>query len=209
MSVDPVAQAVSFFAALPLAEKVEALAAAAIKVENDLERNGRGLGHPSDRPWDYQAVIVSEMLGLRWTTRDDQGALIDGGYPRSWFLKRAGLSLSDVEERLFVGSLAVVASASPENRFAGIIEGSELNPEEPAGLAVPVGISEHGPFAKMLQASGAYRKVFVGSFSFVDALSPDHFFSDRAFHGLCHVKKQFRYAQADIIVYAAGVEFPC
>jgi hypothetical protein len=209
MSAVPVEPAILSFAALPLSAKVEALAAAAIKVENDLESRGRrAFGHPGERPWDYREVVASEMLGLRWTGCNDQGALLSGGYSTSWFLMRAGVSLSDAEERFLRQYIAVAASAAPENRFAGIIDGYELNPQRPDGLATH-NIERYAPFAKMLQASKTYSKVFVGCFSFVDAQSRDLRFSDLEFAGFCYVKKQFRCAQADVIVYTAGVEFPC
>jgi len=122
MSAVPVEPAILSFAALSLSAKVKALAAAAIKVENDFETRGsRGLGHPGERPWDYREVIASEMLGLRWTGCNNQGALLSGGWSTSWFLRRAGVSLSDAEVRLLGQYIAVVASAAPENRFAGII----------------------------------------------------------------------------------------
>ena len=209
MTGDPIQEAISSFAALPLLEKIASLAAAAIKVEKDLEKNGRVLGHPGDRPSDYLEAVGSEMLGLRWTESIDEGALISGGCPAFLLLKRAGISLSAVEENVLVESIGVIASAAPENQFACIIDGHELNPDKPNGLAFPDAIRQHGLFAKMLQTSGAYNKVFVASFSFVDALSPDLLFSDRLFDPFCYLKKQFQYARADIAVYAAGVEFPC
>ncbi len=205
---DLIQQAISNFAALPLLDKVAVLAAAAIKLEMALEKNGRSLGHPADRPWDYQSAIVCEMLGSRSVDRDDQAALVSGGYAASRFSKRAGVAISTAEQKLLSEFIGVFASMAPENQFACIVGGHELNPNKPAGLACPEVIRQHRLFAKMLQASEAYKKVFVGSFSFVDALSPDCAITDQLFSGICYVKQYFQYAHADIIVYAAGVEFP-
>jgi hypothetical protein len=211
---DRVQQAISSFAMLPLTKKLETLAAAAIQVESALEKNDRMLSHPGDRPWDYRAAVESAMLGLgpalEWIERDDLGALVAGGCPASRFLRRAGISLTEKENEVLSEFTGVIASAVPANDFACIIDGHEHLPETPAGLGFPEALRKYGLFAKMLQASKVYKKVFVGSFSFVDVHSADIAIMERIFFaGVSYVKKSFRYADADILVYAAGVEFPC
>ena len=209
---DRVEQAILSFAALPLAEKLATLAVAAIEVECELEKNGRSLGHPADRPWDYRAAVESAMLGLgwEWEERDDLRALVAGGCPASRFLRRAGIRLSENEDNLLSEFTGVIASAVPANEFAGIIHGYEHNLVRPASLGAPEGIRKYGLFAKMLQASNVYKKVFVGEFSFVDAHDPDLSIMERMFFaGVSYLKSPFQYAGADLLVYAAGVEFPC
>jgi hypothetical protein len=82
----------------------------------------------------------------------------------------------------------------------------ELCTTKPQTGATPYFIQSNSLLAKIIQEYCGFGKVFVGSFSFVDA-SANLENLDRGFGSLTRSKRQFSYNDRDIVVLAAGVEF--
>jgi hypothetical protein len=200
------------FAALSLIEKVEALGKAAADFEKKLAVKGRKLGHPADHPSDYLAGIGVELLGappgsVPRDYQNDSDALFAANLPAKYLVRRLGSTLSAEEEKLVsgIGGL-VIASHVKANDFIGFIGGMELRTLKPQTGAWPDFIQSKSLLAKVVQEYCGFGKVFVGSFSFVDA-SADLEYIDRGFGSLTRSKRHFSYDDRDIVVFAAGVEF--
>jgi hypothetical protein len=82
----------------------------------------------------------------------------------------------------------------------------ELCTTKPQTGATPYFIQSNSLLAKIIQEYCGFGKVFVGSFSFVDA-SANLEYVDRAFGSLTRSQRQFSYNDRDVVVFAAGVEF--
>jgi hypothetical protein len=200
------------FAALSLTEKVEALGKAAANFEKKLAVKGRKLGHPGDHPRDYLAGVGVELLGVPPGSvprdhQNDSDALFAVQLPAKYLVRRLGSTLSAEEEKNIsgIGGL-VIASHVKANDFIGLIGGVELCTTKPQTGATPYFIQANSLFAKICQEYCGFGKVFVGSFSFIDA-GADLEYVDRRFGALIRSKQQFSYNDRDIVVFAAGVEF--
>jgi hypothetical protein len=212
MTVATYQSGIARFARLSLTEKVEALAKAAADFEMRLAVNGRKLGHPADHPSDYLDGIGVELIGappgsLPRAFQNDADALFWTGLPAKHLMRRLGSTLPGEEEKV-VSCIAglVIASHVKANDFIGIIDGMELRTLKPQTGATPHFIQSNSLLAKILQEYCGFCKVFVGSFSFVDA-SANLESVDRQFGSYTHSKRQFSYNDRDIVVFAAGVEF--
>jgi hypothetical protein len=139
--------------------------------------------------------------------QNDSDALFAVQPPAKYLMRRLGSTLSAEEEKVISAIDAlVIASHVKANDFIAFIGGIELRATKPQTSATPYFIQSNSFFAKICQQHCGFGKVFVGSFSFVDA-SADLEYVDRGFGALTRSKQQFSYDDRDIVVFAAGVEF--
>jgi hypothetical protein len=132
-----------------------------------------------------------ELLGVPpgFVPRDhqnDSDALFAANLPAKYLMRRLGSTLSAEEEKIIsgIGGL-VIASHVAANDFIGFIDGMELCTTKPQTGATPYLIQSKSLLAKIVQEYCGFGKVFVGSFSFVDA-SANLEYVDRGFGSYTH-----------------------
>jgi hypothetical protein len=179
------------FAALPIEEKVNRLATAAMLIERRDEslkvtrhQQGKALDDP-ERILDYQEDIARNLLGSASPVPGGANVLAMGS--AFHLLHHAGCPLTD-EEAQVLGhdSIPLIVASAGSRDFLALVSGFELDLLSRGYEAIPQATVRLAMSAKLLQASGLYEKVFAAEFGFnvSDAPLPIPTASERfaAFH---------------------------